>query len=447
MKQSRFKTALVALALPSIVLTPAALARMRQGFSPEPGLLHLTAAEPKIRIVNVRELGARGDGVADDSAAIQMAIDAAGKNATIKFPAGVYLVSNLRVKGRSGLVFTGEGRRSVLKQKAGAERIATFEGSSDIVITQLGFDANGIKSYGGLAFYAAKRVRIENNWFWDGAPKPVESTDRYSVVFGKGPAPSQDVQIVNNVIDDLQLEVNHARRVVIEGNVVHRAVKTAGIGIFTVGDNAVAEDYQIVNNRIIDPLGAGISVGIDPPTDRHCRFARITIANNQVIRTNTAGYGVRIGTPDNSKRTDGNVFEDVEIKNNRFRIEATAPAPAQTIFANNSATAGILFKKISITGNTLENEGKKGKEFAIDLRRLQNSLVADNVINGFTNGVALGGALLANELRDNVVQASGIAFAVEDSLGGNRAVNNRIVGQPRQSWRISALQPSDAVER
>jgi len=235
--------------------------------------------------------------------------------------------------------------------------------------------------------------------------------------------------------------------VVIEGNVVHRAVKTAGIGIFTVGDNAVAEDYQIVNNRIIDPLGAGISVGIDPPTDRHCRFARITIANNQVIRTNTAGYGIRIGTPDNSKRTDGNIFQDLEIKNNRFRIEATAPAPAQTIFANNSATAGILFKKISITGNTLENEGKKGKEFAIDLRRLQNSLVADNVINGFTNGVALGGALLANELRDNVVQASGIAFAVEDSLGGNRAVNNRIVGHPRQSWRISALQPSDAVER
>jgi len=448
MKQSIFKTALVVLAPLSIVVTPAALARMVQGFPPGEGnLLHLVSAEQNARVVSVRELGARGDGVSDDTKAIQTAIDAAEKGATIKFPAGVYLVSNLQVKNRSGLVFTGEGRRSVIKQKAGAERIATFDGSSDIVITQLGFDANGIRSYGGVVFYAAQRVRIENNWFWDGAPKPVERADRYSIVFGKGRVPSQDVQIVNNVIDDLQLEVNQSRRVRIEGNVVNRAVKTAGIGIFTVGDDAIAEDYQIVNNRVVDPLGSGISVGIDPPTDRRCRFMRITIANNQVIRTNTAGYGVRIGTPDNSKPTDGNLFEHVEIKNNRFRIEATAPAPAQTIFANTSATAGILFKKISITGNTLENEGRNGKEFAIDLRRLQNSLIADNTVKGFTNGVALGGALLSNELRNNVVQASGIAFAVEDSLGGNRAVNNRIIGQPRQSWKISALQPSDAVEQ
>jgi hypothetical protein len=228
---------------------------------------------------------------------------------------------------------------------------------------------------------------------------------------------------------------------------VSRAVKTAGIGIFTVGDNAIAEDYRIVNNRVIDPLGAGISVGIDPPTDRHCQFVRITIANNQVIRTNTTGYGVRIGTPDNSKPSDGNLFEELEIKNNRFRNEATAPVPLQTIFANTSATAAILFKNIAITGNTLENEGQNGKEFAIDLRRLQNSLIADNRVKGFTNGIALGGALLSNEVRNNVVEASGIAFAVEDSLGGNRAMNNRIVGKPRQNWKVSALQPSDSLER
>jgi Pectate lyase superfamily protein len=447
MKRSTFKTALIIAAPLSIVLAPVAPARMQQGFLRMGGVLHLAAANPQARIFNVRDLGARGDGVSDDTAAIQKAIDGAGKNATIKFPEGVYPVSNLQVINRSDLVFAGEGKRSVIKQKIGASRMATFDGSSDIVITQLGFDANGVKSYGGLVFYAAKRVRVENNWFWDGAPKPVEGTDRYSIVFGKGGAPSQDVQIVNNIIDDLQLEVNHARRVAIDGNVVTRAVKTAGIGIFTVGENAIAEDYKIVNNKIVDPRGAGISVGIDPPTDRHCRFMRISIANNQVIRTNTAGYGVRIGTPDNSKPADGNVFEELEIKNNRFRIEPGAPAPAQTIFANTSAAAGILFKKLSITGNTLENNGRNGKEFAVDLRGLQNSLVAENKIKGFTNGVTLSGALLENELRNNVVQASGIAFAVEDSLGGNRAENNQIIGRPRQGWKISALQPSDAFER
>ncbi len=258
-------------------------------------------SEPKGgRIVNVRDFGARGDGAADDTAAIQAAINAAKARETIYFPSGIYDVSNFVVKNRSGLSFAGEGQKSVIRQRAGAARLATIEASRDIVISNLAFDANGIVSYGGVVFYAVTGVRIENNRFIDSAPKPVGRTDRYSFVFARGSVPSRDIKILNNVIEDLQLEVNHSQRVVIERNSVKRAVATAGIGIFTVGDKAIAEDYQITNNIVIDPVGAGFSVGIDPPTDSHCVFRRITIADNQVIRTKTAGYGVRIGTPNNS---------------------------------------------------------------------------------------------------------------------------------------------------
>ncbi|TMA93436.1 MAG: DUF1565 domain-containing protein [Deltaproteobacteria bacterium] len=340
----------------------------------------------------------------------------------------------------------GEGRDSVIKQKAGAERFATFDRSSDIVITKLGFDANGVTSYGGLVFYAMNRVRIENNWFWDSAPKPVQGTDRYSIVFGKGSAPSQDIRIVNNVIDDLQVEVDHSKQVVIDRNAVNRAVKTAGIGVFTVGNNAVAEDYQITNNVVVDPLGAGISVGIDPPTDSHCIFRRITIAGNQVIRAKTADYGIRIGTPNNSKTTTGNVFEDLVIKDNRMGIETTAPPPEPMIFANTSSAAGIVFKRLTVTGNTIENSGPK-KGYAIDLRRIQNSVVTDNTVKGVGSGISLSGDLLSNEVRNNVVEASEVAYRLEDSLGGNKAANNRIVGKPRQGWMSSNLKASDAVEQ
>ena len=246
------------------------------------------------RVVNVKEFGARGNGLADDTTAIQAAINAAKPGETIYFPAGVYSVSNFVVKNRSSLSFAGEGQKSTIKQKTGAARIATIEASRDIEISNLTFDANGIASYGGVVFYAAKGVRIENNTFLDSAPKLGGKTDRYSFVFARGSEPSQDVKIINNVIDDLQLEVNHSQRVVIDRNTVKRAVATAGIGIFTVGDKAIAEDYQITNNTVVDPLGAGFSVGIDPPTDSHCILRRITIADNQVIRTKTTGYGVRI---------------------------------------------------------------------------------------------------------------------------------------------------------
>jgi polygalacturonase len=399
------------------------------------------------RVFSVREFGARGDGVADDTAAIQAAINAAPDGSTIRFPNGNYNVANFVVKNRSGLSFVGDERKSIIKQKSGAPRIATFEGSRDIVISKLAFDANGITSYGGIVFYASTGVRIENNSFTDSAPKPVGATDRYSVVFGKGASPSQDIQILNNTIDDLQLEVDHARKVVIEGNTVSRAVKTAGIGIFSIGDNAIAEDYVITRNKVIDPIGAGFSVGLDPPTNNNCIFRRITIANNQIIRTKTSGYGIRIGTPDSSKKTIGNVFEDIVIKDNHLRIEKTAPAPDRFIFANSSAAVAVVFERLAVTGNTIENEGTKGGKYAIDLRRVQNSLVADNRIRGAGNGISLGGDLLSNQVSNNEVEASDVAYALEGSLGGNRVNNNRVVGNPRQGWNLSALQTSDSVQQ
>jgi parallel beta-helix repeat protein len=396
------------------------------------------------KVVNVKEFGARGDGVSDDTAAIQAAINAATTGTTITFPSGTYIVSNFIVKNRSGLSFLGEGRNSLIKQKTGAQRIATFTGSRDIVITKLAFDANGITSYGGVVFYAATGVRIENNSFIDSAPKPIGKTDRYSFVFAKGSEPSRDIKILNNVIEDLQLEVNHSQRVVIEGNTVSRAVKTAGIGIFTVGHNAIAEDYLIKGNNIIDPPGSGFNVGIDPPSSRNCVFRRITIINNKIIRAKTAGYGVRIGTPDVSRSTTGNIFEEIAVKDNLFRIEATAPASRQMMFANASARAGILFERLTVTGNTIENEGPVNRGFAIDLRRIQNSIVADNTAKGVGSGIALTGSL-ANEVRNNVVDASEVAYRIDGSLGGNKAANNRIVGNSKQKWKLSNMKPSDSV--
>jgi Pectate lyase superfamily protein len=407
----------------------------------------ISLAQAADKVFNVKEFGAKGDGVSDDTAAIQAAIDAAPNGSTISLPSGTYNVANFVVKNRSGLSFVGEGRNSIIKQKSGATRIATFQGSRDIRISKLAFDANGVESYGGVVFYDASGVLIENNSFIDSAPKPIRVTDRYPIIFGKGQSPSQDIRILNNTIDDLQLEVNHAKGVVIEGNTVSRAVKTAGIGIFSVGDNAVAEDYLITRNKVIDPIGTGFTVGLDPPTNNNCIFRRITIANNQIIRSKTIEYGVRIGTGDSSKKTVGNVFQDIAIKDNEFRIEKTAPVPEQFIFANSSPTAGIVFNGLTVSGNKIQNDRPGGRGYAIDLRRIQKSHIADNRIRGAANGIYLGGDLLSNEIVNNDVEASAVAYEFEGSLGGNRAINNRVAGNPRQVWKLSELQSSDSVQQ
>ena len=407
----------------------------------------IALAQDNDNFVNVRAFGAKGNGITDDTAAIQAAIDAAKPGDVIYFTPGVYIVSNFVVKNRTGLSFRGEGRESIIRQKIGAGRMATIDSSRDIVIANLTFDANGIQAFGGVALYAIAGIRIENNTFIDSAQKPWGKPDRNSFNFGRGSAPSRDIKILNNHIEDLQLDFAHSRQVVVDGNIIRRGGKTAGIGIYTVGDNSIAEDFQITNNTVIDPIGAGFNVGLEPPTNGHCIFRRITLANNQVIRTGTAGYGMRIGTPDNSKRSTGNIFEDITIKDNRLRVESSAPRPVQSIFANSSDRAELVFTKMIVSGNTIEHESPNGTEFAIDLRRIQKSFVIGNTVRGSANGISVAGELLSNEIRNNVVEAHGIAYALGGSLGGNKVTNNRIVGSPSQGWNLSKIQSSDSIDR
>jgi parallel beta-helix repeat protein len=399
------------------------------------------------RIFNVKEFGAKGDGMADDTAAIQRTIDKAPDRSTIYFPAGTYLVANFVVKKRSGLSFNGEERTAVIRRKPGAARMATFQGSSDIVVTKLAFDANGIDSYGGVVFYAAKGVVIENNSFVDSAPKHNRAGDHYSFVLGKGAEPSRDVKILNNVMEFLQLEVDHAKNVVIEGNIVKRPIGTSGIGIFTVGNDAVAEDYVIKKNTVIDPPKAGLHAVLDPPASRNCVFRRIAFIDNTIIRTKTAGYAIQIGTLDNSQRTTGNVFEDITVRDNRIRIESGAPPSGPMIFANSSKAAGVVFKRLAVVGNEIHNQGRGNKGYAIELRYIQDSVVADNTIKGVADGISLAGALRSNELRNNTVEVSGVGFRVDGSLGQNRAADNRVLGQPRQPWTLTNLNASDVIDR
>lgn len=408
---------------------------------------YLALAQDRGKVISVKAFGAKGDGAADETGAVQAAINAARAGETIYFPPGTYDVSNFIVKNRSGLSFIGDGRNSVVRQKAGAARIATIEESRDLVISNLTFDAYGIIAYGGLVFYSVSGIRIENNTFIDSAQKPWGKPDRNTFNFGRGAEPSRDIKILNNSIEDLQLDFVHSQRVIIDGNVIKRGGKTAGIGIYTVGHNAIAEDFQITNNTVIDPIGAGFNVGLDPPSDGHCSFKRITLAGNQVIRTNTGGYGIRLGTPNSSTPTKDNIFENIAITNNSFRIKNSAPKPLPSIFANASDRAGIIFKGMTVSGNTIESESRDGQGFAIDLRRLQKSRVMNNTVKGVTDGISLSGELLSNELSNNVVDASNVAYRLDGSLGANKAANNRILGKPKQGWTLSNLESSDSVEQ
>ncbi|MCA7962495.1 hypothetical protein LGM54_05955 [Burkholderia cenocepacia] len=78
--------------------------------------------------VSVRQFGAVGDGVTDDTAAFQAALNAG--LTTVYVPAGRYLLGKLVMPTTVGFVFYGDGTSSVLIQKAGTGSLLTWDTSS-----------------------------------------------------------------------------------------------------------------------------------------------------------------------------------------------------------------------------------------------------------------------------------------------------------------------------
>ena len=122
-------------------------------------------AASTVPVVNVKGYGAVGDGVTDDTPAIQTLIDTVPVPTVIYFPVGVYIVSGLKLKSNMTLRGAGSGgfglssfwdtRCSVLRHKAGSTLpligdYATGSLTYSIVIEDLQLDGNKANQTTGL---------------------------------------------------------------------------------------------------------------------------------------------------------------------------------------------------------------------------------------------------------------------------------------------------------
>jgi len=129
------------------------------------------AAALNQREYNVRQYGAVGDGTADDTSAVQAAIDAAatGNGGTVFFPQGTYKVSFLtlnsyvHLKGVGGSWVTGKG--SIIKTASTSVDMLAYNGSAtglrSVTISDLRLEGPGSGT--------SNAIRVQNT---GGAAKP-----------------------------------------------------------------------------------------------------------------------------------------------------------------------------------------------------------------------------------------------------------------------------------
>jgi hypothetical protein len=86
----------------------------------------------KDTVIDVKDFGAQGDGVTDDTAAIQAAIDSANMGGAIVFPRGVYMVTGLKLKVHGTQLVGGARYGTRLVRLSGTAPLVDMSGTGSV---------------------------------------------------------------------------------------------------------------------------------------------------------------------------------------------------------------------------------------------------------------------------------------------------------------------------
>lgn len=373
--------------------------------------------------VSVKDFGAVGDGVTDDTAAIQAALTymASINGGTLLFPSGTYALTDVGGEPRpvgpgagpapsgtqptkfsvtsvNDLTLTGGGKLKLLRTASGGGtydaynwNFFQFNSCARLKIHGLSFEGNRTIPIADINFNGEQGDAIRLNACTD-----VQITDNYFTLVS---------------INSIRVMAD-SKRVVVDGNVAY----DGNDAFIQVGDGssaAVANDPTnvVVSNNVIDQFytDAGIKV----------RYSahNVVIDGNDIIAyqggatQNPPALMVRGKTDADDRVTD------IVVSNNR--MEASATAAAAVSMADSFASNGRYPKNVTFSGNSIKG--------AVTLKGTNIKLLG-NIIEGIVSQTLAADV----EISDNRItyNGAGAQRAIDLSVTGDYAAivnTNRIV--------------------
>lgn len=277
--------------------------------------------------VNVKDYGAKGDGVADDAPSIQKAIAAlASTGGTVTVPAGTYLlgtsaggvevypngqpIQNAIIINKPNVVLKGAGATTILKLKAHAKMRAIAVSANNVTIDGVVVDGNKTQRDGSVSW------------------------------------PSGDV--VDTLIGGF-----HVSGLTVENCEVKNGIEDA-IGVWQSRDTLVQNCYSHDNGT---PQAGGMGIAFSAST-------RAKAIHNR-LENNTGGVWTAFGS------------QSVTIQNNTIKNNSQSGI---TIGGFSAATGAGTNTGFTVSGNTITGNGSAGYD-GITVASANNGTITGNTIN------------------------------------------------------------------
>ena len=196
------------------------------------------------KIVSVKDFGAKGDGVTDDSQAIQGALNSLRESGgELYFPQGTYLInqsliyySNMRLNfAKNATILRGKSDLNLLLLAYADDVTGEYNGIHDVEIVGATFDLNeSFDTHGGaIAFIHANKLTIRNCTF-----RNIAGTWHYIECNG-----STNIFIENNIFEKVRTSSFSAELIQIDGAQDNAVYPWVGLK-----DGTVCTDITIRNN-------------------------------------------------------------------------------------------------------------------------------------------------------------------------------------------------------
>ena len=223
------------------------------------------------QVFNVKAYGAKGDGVTDDTAAIQAVINAAGSagGGVVYLPSGTYLLDTTNVLLVSNVRLTGENPTISTPSWSNQYGLLYLNSASDVEIDHLNFVMNGAYTPAISATTPGSRIRIHHCTFTGSAAQSPGPWNGF-VAVGDG---ASDVEVDHNIFHNIPPDSNYpitigsstgntnvSLDISIHDNVFHTVYGHA-VYLQSNGSSRTIRNLTIIANECYDAIGNASGTG------------------------------------------------------------------------------------------------------------------------------------------------------------------------------------------